>query len=679
MRKQKNSTWLEAWLRAKHERSLPLLYLLICILAFGLFIPFLGFYWDDWPTIFYTHSNRIAQLITHFSYDRPFSVWAYYLIGRLGTAPLVWQLAALLLRWAVVVAMAWALQPLWPKHIKKILYIALIFAVYPGYYVQPLSVIFTAHLAAYIFFFVSLGAMGRAISEPRQFRKFTLLALAAALVHAFTLEYYVGLELIRPLYIWIVLTRLEPKNKRPVARALRLWVPYLIILIAWFIWRLFLVKLPSEPYPLGLSSNPFAAFAQLLQVAIKDWVYVFLITWSETVQPILIRLAVSIDWLAWSTATGSALVLYFLLRVYQKILTPPKESEDEDRRFANQGMLLGLFAFFAGMVPVWVIGETIAQGDYNQRYILIAMFGAAVFLVALITYLIPLERNRLVLITLLVSLAISSHLRNTNEFRLDWETQRNFYWQLFWRAPTIQSGTALISFDRLTYWTGEPLLGDALNTLYSPHAAPPAVDLWDFELTRTQTVERIRNGELLTNNYRGLTFSMSEPKALFFYYKPIGACLWVLNPVDADNSYLPFDNRGLVSFSNTANILPEGGQGPDTTVFQAEPVHDWCYYFEKADLARQQRNWETVFTLMAEAQQKGLGPNIGIEWLPLLEAYGMTGDWPKAQALSLTIHRMHSKNDSMICATWHQMLQAGSSPQAMAAFAQVSDFAGCSK
>jgi hypothetical protein len=453
----------------------------------------------------------------------------------------------------------------------------------------------------------------------------------------------------------------------------------LAIFVAWSIWRLFLLKLPSEPYPLGLGNNLLAAFAQLIQVAIRDWIYVFVITWSETVQPSLFTLAARVDWLAWGIAAGSALVLGFLLFIYHRVLPLPKGLESEDRRFAKQGILLGLVAFFAGMLPIWMIGETIAQADYNQRYILVAMFGAAVFLVSLITYLIPLERNRLILITVLVSLAIGSHIRHANAFRLDWETQRNFYWQLFWRAPAIESGTALISFERLTPWTGEPLLGDALNTLYPPQAAPPAGDLWDFELTRTQTAESIRNGEILTNDYRGLTFSMGTPDDLFFYYKPTDGCLWVLNPIDTDNAYLPFENRDLVSFSSPANILPESGQSPDTNIFGAEPVHVWCYYFEKADLARQQAKWQDVIAFMEVAQESGLGPNVGIEWLPLLEAYGMTDNWPAAQDLSLTIHRMHTRNDSMVCATWSLILPANGNPQAIAAYAQVNDFAGCSK
>ncbi len=679
MPKQTKLNQFEKWMKARQERAFPLLYLLICILAFGLFIPFLGFYWDDWPTIFYTHSNRIAQLVNHFSYDRPFSVWAYYLIGRLGTAPIAWHVGALLQRWALVVALAWALKPLWPKQNAKILYIALIFAIYPGYYVQPLSVIFAPHLAAYIFFFVSLGAMGRAISQPKYFRRYTLLALAAAFVQVFTLEYYVGLELIRPLYIWFVLTRLEPRNKRPFAKTMRLWAPYLLVFLAWFAWRLFLLKLPSEPYPLALSRNPLTAAGELFRVGVQDLIYVLFTAWTETLRPALFTLATRVDWLAWGIAAASALLIGYLLLTYHKVATENKTPAREETRFAKQAMLLGLFAFSAGMAPVWVIGERIAQGDYSQRYLLIAIFGAAIFLVALITYLIPVERNRILLIALLVGLAIGNHLRQTNVFRQDWETQRNFYWQLAWRAPAIQSNTALISFDRVTHWTGEPLLGDALNTLYPPHAAPPAVDLWNFELTRSAIVERILAGEKLENDYRGLTFSTEKPDDLLFFFPSPEGCLWVLSALDTYNEYLPFENRELVAHSNLDNIVLNVQAAPDESVFGAEPAHTWCYYFEKADLARQQGQWDTVLSLMAGAQQQGLEANVGIEWLPLVEAYARTGDWAAALDLSATVHRMHTKNDAMICALWGQIIAATDSAEAADVFAEVGQLASCNE
>lgn len=678
MPKQTKLNQFEKWMKARQERAFPLLYLLICIIAFGLFIPFLGFYWDDWPTIFYAHSNRIAQLVNHFSYDRPFSVWVYYLIGRLGTAPIVWHVAALLQRWALVVAMAWALKPLWPKQTAKILYIALIFAIYPGYYVQPLSVIFAPHLAAYILFFISLGAMGRAISESKQFRHYSLIALAAAVVQIFTLEYYVGLELVRPLYIWFVLTRIEPRKPRPFAKTLRLWAPYALVFIAWFAWRLFLLKLPTEPYPLAISRNPLIAAIDLLRVGGQDLIYVLLTAWTETLQPTVFTLATHIDWIAWGITTASALGIAYLLLIFHKV-SPVNKTTGEDIRFAKQGMLFGLFAFFAGMGPVWVIGEQISKGGYSQRYLLIAMFGAAIFLVALITYFIRPERNQILLIALLVGLALGNHIRQTNIFQQDWETQRNFYWQFSWRAPAIQSHTALLSFTRVTEWTGEPLLSDALNTLYPPQAAPPAADLWNFELTRTMIVKRILAGENLQNDYRGLTFTTEMPDDLLFFFPSPEGCLWVLSPLDAYNDYLPVENRELVAYSNLANIVPDAPATPDEIVFGAEPAHAWCYFFEKADLARQQGQWDTVLSLMADAQQQGLQPNVGIEWLPLVEAYARTGDWNAALELSATVHAMQMKNDSMLCTVWGQILAATDSAPSSVAFAEVSYLASCNQ
>lgn len=678
MRKQTKLNQFEKWVEARQERAFPLLYLLICIIAFGLFIPFLGFYWDDWPTIFYTHSNRIAQLVDHFSYDRPFSVWAYYLIGRLGTAPIVWHVVALLQRWGLVIAMAWALNPLWPKQNAKILYIALIFAIYPGYYVQSLSVIFAPHLAAYIFFFVSLGAMGRAISEPKHFSRYTFIALAAAVVQVFTLEYYVGLELVRPLYIWFMLTRLEPRKKRPFAKTLQLWAPYALVFFVWFAWRLFLLKLPTEPYPLAISRNPLTAAWQLIQVGAQDLIYVFFTAWAETLQPVLFALATHTDWLAWGIAAASALLLAYLLLAYHKV-SPANKNTGEETRFAKQGMLFGLFAFFAGMAPVWVIGEQISKGDYSQRYLLIALFGAAIFVVALITYFIRSERNRILLIILLVGLAIGNHVRQADVFRQDWETQRNFYWQLAWRAPAIQGNTALISFERVTHWTGEPLLGDALNTLYPQQAASPAVDLWNFELTRTAIVKSILAGENLQNDYRGLTFSTDTPDDLLFFFPSPEGCLWVLSPLDTYNEYLPIENRELVAYSNLDNIVPQARSVPDEAVFGAEPTPTWCYYFEKADLARQQGQWDTVLSLMADAQQQGLQPSVGIEWLPLVEAHARSGDWAAALELSVTIHGMQMKNDSMLCALWSQIIAATDGAQAADAFAQLSQLASCNE
>lgn len=669
---RKKSAWLE-----------PVLYLAVCALAFGLFIPVLGFYWDDWPTIFYTHSSRTAQLVSHFSYDRPFSVWGYWLIGRLGVSPITWQLIALLIRWATVLSFARALKPLWPKHNKTITLIALLFAIYPGYYLQASSVIFSSHLLALLFFLISVGAMGRALTEHRNALPYWLLALCATSIHMFTLEYFVGLELIRPLYIWFLLSNTGLAKRKRLTQLTKSWLPYLAIAVVWVIWRLFLLQLPSEPYPLVLAetfrADPLSGFVQLVTVGIQDAIYVLASVWAETLQPALFQFQTTIDIAAWLLVIASFALVYFVL-IGQRPAGDRRRAELSDEQVSKQGFALGILALAGGLLPVWMIGERIVQGDYNLRYILVAMFGASLSVASLLFYLVREHKHRIVIISLMVALAIGMHLRAANEYRLDWEDQRAFFWQLYWRAPALEPNTALISFERPTKYLGDPMTGNALNVLYPLSAQPPAVDLWNFELTRSRTVEVIRDGEVLQNDYRGLTFNGQTPDALVFYFKPEGGCLWMLTPDSTENEYLPFESRPLVARSNLSLIMPapENSQSPDPTVFGREPEHEWCYYFEKADLARQSGDWPGVIALMSEAQQRGLAPNIGIEWLPLVEAYAATGEIDQALELSRTVHSMHTRNDSMLCAVWDSIAASSQGAEDVtAALAQVSTMAAC--
>jgi hypothetical protein len=61
-------------------------------------------------------------------------------------------------------------------------------------------------------------------------------------------------------------------------------------------------------------------------------------------------------------------------------------------------------------------------------------------------------------------------------------------------------------------------------------------------------------------------------------------------------------------------------------VFGPEPEYDWCYYYQKAALARQRGDWDAVLTLGNDALNKGLAPAELIEWMPFLQAYARAGD-----------------------------------------------------
>ena len=55
-------------------------------------------------------------------------------------------------------------------------------------------------------------------------------------------------------------------------------------------------------------------------------------------------------------------------------------------------------------------------------------------------------------------------------------------------------------------------------------------------------------------------------------------------------------------------------------IFGAEPPHTWCYYFEKADLARQLQDWQSVLQLEKQAREHGFTPKFGPEYVPFIEA-----------------------------------------------------------
>ena len=99
------------------EKSAPLAFLVACILSFGLLIPSLGFYMDDWPYVFYAYNKGIESLREMLLYDsRPFAAWLYILAFKtLGFKPIYWHITALLSRWVTVVLLWKILTSIWPN------------------------------------------------------------------------------------------------------------------------------------------------------------------------------------------------------------------------------------------------------------------------------------------------------------------------------------------------------------------------------------------------------------------------------------------------------------------------------------------------------------------------------------------------------------------------------------
>ena len=154
--------------RLLNQYCVPLALLVLCFMAFGLLIPSLGFYWDDFPMIWFGHLLGSAGYLETLSSDRPFLAGIYLITTSiLNSTPIQWQILGILSRWITAVVLWWSLCNLWPKHTRQISWVAFLFAVYPGFKQQPISVIYSNGFILLAFYFLSWGLMVLAHRKPK--------------------------------------------------------------------------------------------------------------------------------------------------------------------------------------------------------------------------------------------------------------------------------------------------------------------------------------------------------------------------------------------------------------------------------------------------------------------------------------------------------------------------------
>lgn len=76
-----------------NARSIPIVFAVITILAYGLLLPLTGFYWDDWSFAWIARFLGPADFLPAFVGFRPFlGPIFYFTTSLIPTNPLVWQI-----------------------------------------------------------------------------------------------------------------------------------------------------------------------------------------------------------------------------------------------------------------------------------------------------------------------------------------------------------------------------------------------------------------------------------------------------------------------------------------------------------------------------------------------------------------------------------------------------------
>jgi hypothetical protein len=289
-----------------------------------------------------------------------------------------------------------------------------------------------------------------------------------------------------------------------------------------------------------------------------------------------------------------------------------------------------------------------------------------------------------VILGILIGFAVGSQFQVVNLFRRDWETQRRFFWQLAWRIPGLDHGTTLMVNDLpVTYYSDNSLTAP-LNWFWAPNNTTQAMAyllLYPSQRLGKSLASHKPNLPLKVD-YLAASFKGNTSRVVSVFYDP-PACLRVLDrALDSDNRMLSLDMQAAAALSSTQWIQPKGKVAEDIlpkNLYAPEPPHGWCYYFQLADLARQQENWEGVAHLGDFAYNQNDYPNDPSEHFPFIEGYAHTGNWVKAHELSEQSQSVTPLMTPLLCRLWQRIdVSTPDSKEKETTIASVYSQLGCS-
>ncbi|MEJ5202547.1 MAG: hypothetical protein WHV66_09990 [Anaerolineales bacterium] len=672
----------------------PLLLLAVMVLTYGLQMPRLGFFWDDWQAVYLSRFGDAGVYWRYFLSDRPFSVWTYILtMPVLGISPLPWHLFTLLVRWLSVLGFVWALRGIWREQTRAVQWMGLLLAVYPGFTQQPVAVAYSQHFITCALFTGSLALMVRAARQPGFVWRLTLPALLMTLLHLMTMEYFAGLELLRPFLLWIILHQAGGKPVQTAGKVLKHWLPYLAVLGVFLAYRLLWYPQllngedPNAPQLLELArSTPFTAALRLAQIALQDSVQVALFAWTNTIAPETLLLNATMTWVGW--AVGLAVAALCVWSAGHSAGEPADSHTGQ--LFVHQSITLGVLGVLLGGLPVWLTNRQVIVGMWSDRFSLAMMFGAVMLLVGIVEWLGERPLRKALFLSVFLLLAVAAHTRTIYKFHLHWEQQRSYFWQLVWRVPALERGTALLAPELPFSYVADYSLSFALNTIYASPQDPQQPPYWFVNASRKWGAEALMNvaaDEQIKDGIRNIEFAGSTATSMAVNFNAARGCLRVLDPVYQGAPSLsdyPVDELEQMLYKISHPERIGGGQTADLKtlerIFGKEPPHDWCYYYEKADLARQMQDWQSVRKLGEEAAARGVAPRNGTEWLPFIEADAHLGGWETAVGRTLKAAGTSPKLQPFFCATWQRLeTQTTGSSQRTAALAEVRSALKCAE
>jgi type IV secretory pathway VirB2 component (pilin) len=628
----------------KHETFVSIfLIFLTTLITYGVSIPNLGYYHDDWFVLWSGQARGPESLIPLFSTDRPFMGVIYSVVYRLlGDATLNWHLYALLWRFIGGLAFFWIVRLVWPDQKYLTTVMTVLFLVYPGFLSQPNANTKQNHLFGFASALLSIALMFQALKTNHQGWKIvcSVLSLLLTANYLWIYEYMIGFEGTRFLLLGYVLFQDGRREVRSLVKEIlkRIW-PYWLITLGFLYWRVFVFEGEGNATDVsGLAGSYLSNFRfmsiRLILETLKDFLDTSVFAWF--VQPyhlfseapysnlifalIVAAIVASLVWLYTS-----------LFRKQSSVDDPIREAPQQMRDFLWIGALVTLFA----ILPVIASGRQMDLYDPYKSYGLHPIAGVILVITGLVLMLQASFRRWAIVALVLIS--VSSQVLNADYWERYWEIQRQMAWQLTWRAPDIQDDTLVMASLSAGFNPQQDYeVWGPINLIYNPGPAkaPPI----QAEVLNSTTAYDILKKEVRNNYVRDIRLHRDFSNLLLITYPSSASWFHVSEgtlPGYAGSESLLVQQVG--AFSRVDRIIPSGEAPiPPASIFGTEPLHGWCYYYQKASLARQAGNWEEIGRLYDETRELRLETDDTSEVIPFFEGLVNMGRYEDAKSLYRT-------------------------------------------
>lgn len=624
--------------------------LLIVIISAVTYLPNLSrasIYRDDW---YYTMDRLIGGpgvFQEMFSIDRPARgplFEAYYQL--FGIQPFPYHMSSYLWRLLGGLAALWLFNLLWPGKRYPAFFMALLFTIYPGYTRWMEGFENQPRILSSFLEVLSIALTLKAITTTRRASKIAawLGSVITGWAYIALVDFSIGMEFFRLLCVFLVVNR-SRENLSWIQKGvstLRAWAVAALIPVGFLIWRLFIFQneRPATDVSLQLGSlfsSPLLTGLWWLVRLFQSVATVTVLAWGSQ---LLNLFALRLFDILIGVLIATIAVIFFLLtnKTHDSI---QNQMTVTDNTWQAEAIWIGLVGVIIGVLPVIIANRYVSFGGYSH-YALPASL-AGVVLLGGVVFSISSRRIQLGVISTLMLLAVLTHYSISSQVLHEEEVINNFWHQVAWRAPGIEAGTTLIvNYPSVNFVEDVDAVAGPANFIYFPGTTKqiPAT----YQLVALPQMDYVSKDVLIGGDkpygYRTHIGTINYEKLLVISQPTEGTCVHVI-----DSRWPGYSteepNQILLNgmHSKVENVLADSPPPSlEQFIFGPAPVHGWCYYYEKADLARQQGKWPEVIKLADEAKKQNLKPNDQIEWMPFLQAYAIMDDIKNVKQLATRIN-----------------------------------------